>query len=86
MLVAKTVEIPASEIARMAAQTGEVPWPPTDTSGKKAASFEREVVVKVAREGVSSGRPVGPRRLACRRGSARRVGVRPEGVALIGTA
>ena len=53
MLAAKTVEIPAAEIARMAAETGEIP-PGRRGKGKV---LEREVVVKVAREGVTSGDP-----------------------------
>jgi len=57
MLAAKTVEIPASEIARMAADTAEVRASFRQTSGKKNGVFEREVVVKVAREGVASGDP-----------------------------
>ncbi len=57
MLAAKTLEIPASEIARMAAKTGEVPANFRQTSGKRNGVFEREVVVKVAHEGVTSGSP-----------------------------
>jgi histidine triad (HIT) family protein len=57
MLAAKTVEIPASEIARMAAETAEVPASLRQSSGKKNGVFELEVVVKVAREGVTSGDP-----------------------------
>ena len=54
-LAAKTVEIPAEEIARMQAKTVEIPA--ADVSLRRAAIIEREVVVKVAREGVSSGDP-----------------------------
>lgn len=57
MLVAKTVEIPASEIARMVAETGEVPATLRQSSGKKNGVVEREVFVKVAREGITSGDP-----------------------------
>jgi hypothetical protein len=54
-LAAKTVEIPAEEIARMQATTVEIPA--ADLSLRRAAIIEREVVVKVAREGMSSGDP-----------------------------
>jgi histidine triad (HIT) family protein len=52
---AKTVEIPLGEIERMRAQTVEIPA--AEASLRRAAIIEREVVVKVAREGVSSGDP-----------------------------
>lgn len=57
MLGAQTVEIPASEIARMAADTVELPASFRQTSGKRNGVFEREVVVKVVRDGVISGDP-----------------------------
>lgn len=57
MLAAKTVEIPALEIARMAADTGEVHATFRQSSGKRNGVFEREVVAKVAREGGTSGDP-----------------------------
>lgn len=57
MLAAEAVEIPAAKIARMAAITAEIPPASTDTSAKRAPAFEREVVVRVAREGGSSGDP-----------------------------
>jgi len=53
MVAAKTVEIPAAEIARMMARTADVPA----SAQPKRAPIEREVVVKVAREGVTSGDP-----------------------------
>jgi histidine triad (HIT) family protein len=54
-LAAKTVEIPRAEIERMRADTVEIPA--ADLSRRRAAIIEREVVVTVAREGVSSGDP-----------------------------
>ena len=48
LFAAKTQEIPAAEIARMRANT---------TPSPAVRPIEREVVVKVAREGVSSGDP-----------------------------
>src|SRR3954468_23434572 len=52
---AKTVEIPRQEIDRMRAATVEIPA--ADMSRRRAAIIEREVVVKVAKEGVTSGDP-----------------------------
>jgi Diadenosine tetraphosphate (Ap4A) hydrolase and other HIT family hydrolases len=57
MLAAATVEIPASEIARMAAETGEVLDGVERSADGKGGAIELEIVVKVAREGVSSGDP-----------------------------
>jgi hypothetical protein len=54
-LAAKTVEIPQAEIERMRAATLEIPQ--GELSRRRAAIIEREIVVKVAREGVSSGDP-----------------------------
>jgi histidine triad (HIT) family protein len=54
-LAAKTIEISADEIARMRAETVEIPA--AEASLRRAAIIEREVVVRVAREGVSSGDP-----------------------------
>jgi histidine triad (HIT) family protein len=54
-LAAKTVEIPREEIQRMQAATVEIPA--ADLSRRRAGIIEREVVVTVAREGVSSGDP-----------------------------
>jgi histidine triad (HIT) family protein len=54
-IAAKTVEIPRAEIERMRAATVEIPA--ADLSRRRAGIIEREVVVKVAREGVSSGDP-----------------------------
>jgi histidine triad (HIT) family protein len=52
VMTAKTVEIPAEEIRRMSAPTADLP-----SRAIRPAPIEREVVVKVAREGVSSGDP-----------------------------
>jgi hypothetical protein len=41
----------------VAAETGEVAAKFRQSSGKRNGVFEREVVVKVAREGVASGDP-----------------------------
>src|SRR5258708_6992304 len=50
MLAAKTVEIPAAEIARMAAETGEIAATFRQSSGKKNGSFQRQAAVRTARE------------------------------------
>ena len=49
---AKTVEIPVEEVRRMRADPADLP-----SASIRPSRVEREVVVKVAREGVSSGDP-----------------------------
>jgi histidine triad (HIT) family protein len=51
-MTAKTVEISAEEVRRMHAPTADLP-----SRAIRPSPVEREVVVKVAREGVSSGDP-----------------------------
>lgn len=54
---AETLEIPARELAAIAAETGEQPANAGQSAKEKTAPLEREVVVLHARDGVTSGDP-----------------------------